>query len=137
MPMLAIDERQMTIRQLAASIVIASAVSLPLSAQERNRSLERISLELEKPAPSLGMPIVEPPPGAPQLGPFTLETPQFRGEIIRLSLPVGEYASRVARGISAANRRRQEAAARRRVEADVKAFAKEGAPKTVPARSGK
>jgi hypothetical protein len=113
------------IGQLAASLVIVSAAWLPLSAQERNRSLERISLELEKPAPSLGMPIFEPLPRAPKLGPFTLETPQLRGEIIRLSLPVGEYASRAARGLSAANRRRQEPAARRRVEADLKAFAEQ------------
>lgn len=129
------DERPMKIiRLLAASVVVVSAVSLPVAAQERNRSLERVSLELEKPAPSLGMPISEPLPGAPRLGPFTLKTPQLRGEVIRLSLPVGEYASRVARGLSAANRRRQEAAARRRVAADLKAFAEQ---QTVPTVGGK
>jgi hypothetical protein len=76
----------------------------------------------------LGVSIFEPLPGAAKLGPFTLGTPQLRGEIIRLSLPVGEYVSRVARGLAAANRRRQEATARRRVEADLKAFAERQRP---------
>jgi hypothetical protein len=131
-------------RRLAASLVVVSALSLQLSAQNRNRSLERISLALQQPPllPSadsqealrastlqmLGMSIFEPLPGAAKLGPFTLGTPQLRGEIIRLSLPVGEYVSRVARGLSAANRRRQKAAARRRVEADLKAFAERQPP---------
>jgi hypothetical protein len=128
-------------RRLAASLVVLSALSLQLSAQERNRSLERISLALQEPAPSrghadpqeelrasIGALIFEPPAGAAKLGPFTLGTPQLRGEIIRLSLPVGEYVSRVARGLSAANRRRQEAAARRRIEADLKAFAERQRP---------
>jgi hypothetical protein len=125
-------------RRLAASLVVVSALSFQLSAQERNRSLERISLALQPPGPSgadrqealqvstlqaLGVSIFEPLPAAPKLGPFTLGTPQLRGEIIRLSLPVGEYVSRVARGLAAANRRREDAAARRRVEADLKAFA--------------
>lgn len=120
----AIDERHMPIiRRLTASVVVLSALSLPLSAQEPDtRSLEQISLELAKRPPSLGMPIFEPLPGAVKFGPFTLETPQLRGEMIRVSLPVGEYASRVARGLSVANRRRQEAAARRRIEAELKTF---------------
>ena len=134
-----------TMRRLAASLVVVSALSLQLLAQERNRSLERISLALLQPPPlpsgadpqealrastlqTLDMSIFGPLPGAAKLGPFTLETPQLRGEIIRLSLPVGEYVSRVARGLSATNRRRQEAAARRRVEADLKAFAERQPP---------
>ena len=128
-----------TMRRLAASLVVVSALSFQLSAQERNRSLERIGLALQQPPPvpsgadrqevlrastlqALGVSIFEPLPGAAKLGPFTLGAPQLRGEIIRLSLPVGEYVSRVARGLAAANRRRQEAAARRMVEADLKAF---------------
>jgi hypothetical protein len=133
-------------RRLAASlVVVVSALSFQLSAQERNRSLERISLALQQPPPvpsgadsqealrastlqTLGVSIFEPLPGAAKLGPFTLGTTQLRGEIIRLSLPVGEYVSRVARGIAAANRRRQQAAARRRVEADLKVFAERQPP---------
>jgi hypothetical protein len=128
-------------RRLAAFLVVVSALSVPLSAQERDRSLERISLALQQPpavlsgadrreAPwtstlqSPGITIFEPLPGAPKLGPFTLGTPQLRGEIIRLSLPIGEYVSRAARGIAAANRRRKEAAARRMVEADLEALAR-------------
>ena len=119
-----------TMRRLAASVVVVSVLSFPLSAQERNSSLERISLALQQPPPILrgGAPLDPPLPGALKVGPFTLETPQLRGEIIRLSLPVGEYVSRVARGLATANHRRKETAARRRVEADLKAFAERQSP---------
>jgi hypothetical protein len=78
---------------------------------------------------TLGAPIFEPLPGAVKLGPFTLGTTQLRGEVIRLSLPIGDYVSRGARVLAAANRRRREMAARRRVEADLKAFAGQQPPR--------
>jgi hypothetical protein len=134
-----------TMRLFLASLIVVSALSLQLSAQERDRSLERISLALQEPSPfptgadpqealqsatlqALGVPIFEPLPGAAKLGPFTLGTPQLRGEVIRLSLPVGAYVARAARGVAAANRRRQEAAARRRVGAELKAFTERQRP---------
>jgi hypothetical protein len=127
-------------RRLAAALIVLVVAPLPLMAQGRDRSLERISLGLEQAAPvrnaadsqeslrvsarqMLGVPIIEPLPGAPRIGPFSLAAPQRRGEIIRLSVPVGAYVSRTARGLAAANRRRQETAARRRVEAELAAFA--------------
>jgi hypothetical protein len=133
-----------TMSRLAASLVV-SALSVLLSAQEHNRPTERIGIALQQPHPPpgdadreeplgmstlemLSMPVFEPRPGVAKLGPFTLRTPQFKGEIIRLSLPVGEYVARVAHGLSAANRRRQTAAARRQVEADLKAFAERHPP---------
>jgi hypothetical protein len=106
-------------RRLAATLVVVFGLTVHAAAQERDRSPEKLSIRL--PQPPLAVPVFEPPPRA-KLGPFTLETPRMRGEFIRFSLPVGEYASRVAREISAANRRRQAAAARRRVEAELKAF---------------
>jgi hypothetical protein len=133
-------------RRLAAALVVVSALPLQLSAQERNRSLERISFALQHPSPVLsgvdphealrvstlqarGVSIFEPLPGAAKLGPFTLGATQLRGEIIRLSLPIGEYVSRGVRGLAAANRRRQETAARRKVEADLKAFTEQRPPR--------
>jgi hypothetical protein len=120
-------------RRLAAALVVVLSLQNQASAQDGNRSLERISLALQQP-PSVfteaiktsprqtpGVSIFEPMAGAPKLGPFTLGTPQ-QGEIIRLSLPIGEYVSRLAHGIAAVNYRRKEAAARRRVEADLKVF---------------
>jgi hypothetical protein len=132
-------------RRLAAALVVVSALSHQLSAQERDRSLERIGVALRHQPPvlsgadaqealrvstlqTLGVPIFEWLPGAPKLGPFTLGTTQLRGEIIRISLPIGELVSRSARALATANRRRQETAARRRVEADLKAFAERQPP---------
>ena len=120
-------------RRLAAALVVVLLLQSQASAQDGNHSLERISLALQQP-PSVftealrvparqtpGGSIFEPMAGARKLGPFTLGTPQ-QGEIIQLSLPIGEYVSRLAHGIAAANYRRKDAAARRRVEAELKAF---------------
>lgn len=127
-----------TMRRLAIAILVGLASSR-LAAQTPDRTLERISLALERP-PSvvsgadsggalrimerriLGVPIFEPLPGTPKLGPFEFVAPQFRGEFIRLALPIGEYLSHRIRTLATANRRRQEQAARRRVEADLKAW---------------
>jgi hypothetical protein len=116
--------------RLAIAVLVVSASS-GLAAQEGDRTLARISLALERPHPVV--------PGAdsgealrttnrPKLGPFEFAAPQFRGEFIRLSLPVGEYVSRGIRTLATANRRRQEQAARRRVAADLEAW-KAGARK--------
>jgi hypothetical protein len=132
-------------RRLAPVTVVVSVLSWNLSAQEPDRSLERVRVGLQHPAGALrdgdphealrvstrqtvGVPIFEPLSGAPKLGPFTLGTTDRRGEIIRLSLPIGEFASGAARALAAANRRRQETAARRSVEADLKAFAERQPP---------
>ena len=131
--------------RLTAGVFVVLSLPLPLWAQERDRALERISLALQQPTPlvssadpgealrlstlrTFGVPIFEPLPGGPKLGPFTLGTTQLRGEIIRVSLPVGEYVTRGARGFAAANRRRQEKAARRRIEAELKALAERPPP---------
>jgi hypothetical protein len=113
-------------RRLAAALVVVFGFSLGAAAQERDRSFDRINLAIRQ--PPLVVPTFEPPAPA-KLGPLTFETPVLRGEFIRLSLPAGEYVSRVAREISAANRRRQESAARRRVQADLKAFIEQRRPK--------
>jgi len=55
-------------------------------------------------------------------GVFTLVQPIEPGEMVRVSIPVGELVSRAFKGVAAANQRRQEAAARRRVQAAVKQF---------------
>ena len=131
--------------RLTAGVFVVLSLPLPLWAQERDRALERISLALQQPTPlvssadpgealrlstlrTFGVPIFEPLPGGLKLGPFTFGTPQLRGEIIRVSLPVGEYVTRGARGFAAANRRRQEKAARRRIEAELKALAERPPP---------
>jgi hypothetical protein len=101
---------------LVAGIVVSVACSAPLPAQERDRSLERISLALEQSPPlGRGLDFVE--GAAPRtFGILTLVPPTGRGEMIRVSVPLGELVSRAFKGAAAANRRRQEAAAWRAVE---------------------
>lgn len=123
--------------RLALAILVVS-VSPPLAAQTADRTLERITLALEQPRSVvtnaaigealrsderriLGVPIFEPLPGAPKLGPFEFVAGQFRGEFIRLALPVGDYLSHSVSRLAGANRRRQERAARRRVDVHLKA----------------
>ena len=101
---------------------MSAVCSAPLVAQERDCSLERISLALQQP-----LPIVR---GGGQgesalpktLGIFTLVPPTEPGEIVRVSIPIGKLVSRAFKGVAAANQRRQEAAARRTVEAALKSF---------------
>ena len=112
-------------RRFAAGLLVASVCqATPLLAQERDRGLERISFALQQPplivndAAPLGI-------DAPKkLGIFTLVSPRLRGEMVRVSVPVGDLVMQVFDGIAAANRRRQEAAARRRVEAALEGFTK-------------
>ena len=102
---------------------MASLWALPILAQEQERSLERISIALQQPSPSVSsFPLPESPGRPTKLGVFTLVPPTGRGEIIRVSLPIGELVSRVFRGVSAATQRRQEAAARRTVAADLQLY---------------
>ena len=128
--------------RLAIAILVGSASS-QLAAQTPDRTLERIALALERPRSVVsgadrgdalgiverqipGVPVYEPLADTPKLGPFTFVAPQLRGEFIRLALPVGEYLSHGIRTLAAANRRRQEQAVRRRVEADLKAWRERG-----------
>lgn len=126
-----------TMERSAFAILVVLASS-QLAAQTPDRTLQRVSLALERPPSGLsgtggdtmrmverqvlGTSVYEPVTGAPKLGPFEFVAPQLRGEFIRLALPVGKYLSQGMRGLAAANRRRQEQAARRRVEADIKAW---------------
>ena len=107
---------------LSAGLLVAVACSAPLVAQERDPSLERISLALQQPLSVVrGFDAVE--PDAPKaFGIFTLVPPTGRGEIVRVSVPVGELVSRAFKSAAAANRRRQERAARRKVEAELEWF---------------
>jgi hypothetical protein len=111
-------------RALAAGLGAALICQIPLSAQERDRSLERITVALQQPAPIMeGIVTADglaPPPV--KFGPFTLVPPEMRGEFIRVSVPIGEYVTKAFKGIAAVNRRHQEAAARRRVDAALKQF---------------
>jgi hypothetical protein len=104
-------------KALTVGLLLSVVFSPPLFGQERDRSLERISLALPQPLPIMrGVAPVE--SAVPRtVGIFTLVPPTLPGEMIRVSVPIGELVSRAFRSAAAANRRRQEAAARRQVEA--------------------
>ena len=131
-------------RRLAIAVLVVWASSR-IAAQSPDRTLERISLAVERSRSVVSGPysgeaerivdrqirgaqVSEPLIGMPKLGPFEFVAPQSRGEFVRLALPVGEYVMGGMRGLAAATRRRQEQAARRRVEADLRAL-RERAPK--------
>ena len=107
-------------KELAGGLLVSLVCWAPLVAQERDRSLERISLALQEPLPILrgGGQFESAVPKT--LGVFTLVPPTGPGEMVRVSVPVGEFVSRAFKGVAAANQRRQEAAARRKVEAALK-----------------
>ena len=112
---------------LTGGLLVSLVCSAPLLAQERDRSLERISLALHQPRPI--MPSVVPFQGdlPKKLRIVTLVPATGPGEIVRVSVPIGELVSRAFKGVAAANQRRQEVAARRQVEAALTWFAKQQA----------
>jgi hypothetical protein len=107
---------------LVGGLLVSLVCGAPLAAQERDRSLERISLALQQPnlvVPGVG----EVESTLPKtLGIFTLVQPTRPGEIVRVSIPIGGFVMRAFRGVAAANQRRQEAAARRKVQAAIRWF---------------
>src|SRR5687768_2418820 len=112
-------------RGLLAGLLVSFVWSAPLLAQEEDRSLERIGLALQQQFPIVpGIATVE-SASPTKLGIFTLVPPTSRGEMVRVSVPIGELVTRAFKRVAAANQRRQEVAARRKVEAAVKLFAEQ------------
>ena len=111
-------------RGLAAGILVSAVCSAPTLAQERDRSLERISLALQQPSPIVAdvAPVESMPP---TFRIFTLVLPTKPGQIIAVSVPIGALVTGAFRRVAAAHYRRQEAAARRKVEAELKRFAEQ------------
>lgn len=107
------------------SVVLLLVLAPSLQAQEKDRPLERISIAAQQRPPLVigTLPMEDDFPK--KLGPFTLVQPVKRGEMIRLSLPVGEYVARAIDGIATANRRRKEAAVRRRIAEELKLLAEQ------------
>jgi hypothetical protein len=92
------------------------------AAQEPDRTLARIRLELQQPGPVVRVPDHVEGPAPKTFGIFTVVPPTERGELIRISVPIGELVSRAYKGVAAAAHRRREAAARRRVDAELEAL---------------
>jgi hypothetical protein len=103
---------------LAVAVTLTSAITV--SAQEQDRSLERMAIALQQPSSVVIGPPTGPDDSPKALGPLTLVQPVLRGEMIRMSVPLGEYVSHASRAIATANRKRKEAAIRRRIEAELK-----------------
>lgn len=109
-------------KDLAGGLLVASVFCAPSLAQERDHSLERISVALERP-----LPIVRGVDQAGVVSPksldiLTLVPPTLPGEMVRVSVPIGDLFSRALHRVAAAKHRRQEAAARRRVAAALQWF---------------
>ena len=112
-------------RGLAAGILLSSLCSAPLLAQDGDRSLQRISIALHQP-PLIVRGVAPFESASPKkLGIFTFVPPTAPGELVRVSIPIGELVSRAFKGVAAANQRRRESAARRQVEAALEWFAEQ------------
>jgi hypothetical protein len=117
-------------KRLGTGVCLALMAPLTGSGQERDRSLERVSVAIHQPAPIRdGVFASRTLPAPVTFGPFTLVPPEMRGELIRVSFPIGEYVAKAFKGMAAVNRRHQEAAARRRVEAALEEFLDQHPPR--------
>lgn len=103
-------------------------VAPTLQAQVTDRAVERVSVALLRPLRLDSGVFSWTDPSPWRLGVLTIEPPTAPGEILRVRLPIGELVSQAARGLTAARQRRREAAARREVEAALRAFSAQTRP---------
>jgi hypothetical protein len=109
--------------RLRVAVVIVLA-SVPLHADQRaapsNPTPEQLAVATQQPL-RLTIPLwTEPPPK--RLGVLTIVPPEHRGEVIQMSLPVGDLTMRAARAIGQTQHRRAEQKARTDVAQALKDF---------------
>lgn len=94
-------------------------MAAPVRAQqpESSSSLQRVRVILQNPPiqSRLSTPLWS-EPGRRNIGILTLIAPEHRGEMVRMSLPVGDLVTRVVRGVGAAKHRRAQRKAREEVQ---------------------
>lgn len=112
-------------KRLVLGLLLSSLVTAMARGQEADRSLHRIGLGLEQPLPTLRARLTDATTQRRTLGIFTMVPPERPGELVRISVPVGELVTRAFNGVAVANRRRHEAAARRQVAAALEEFARQ------------
>jgi hypothetical protein len=111
------------LRVAGVSCLVLMFSPAALEADQSGRSLEAISRGLQTPRQlTLEVPpVLSVPDESRRFGILTLTTPDFtRGEFVSVSLPVGEFTTRLARKISTARYHRRERKARETVERAVR-----------------
>lgn len=106
------------------AVAVAMLASVELHADQRptqsTQTPEQLTVAAQQPL-RLTIPVwTEPPPK--RIGVFTLVPPEHRGEIVQVSMPVGNLAMRAARAIGQAQSRRAEQKARKEVAQALKDF---------------
>lgn len=107
-----------------ACAVVATLGLASAEAQEPGQSVstEAVLQALQKTQQPLSIPFLLVPEGNRRFGFLTLETPDKRGEFVKVSVPVGDWSMRVARKVSSAQRQRRERKARETVERALRDF---------------
>ncbi len=106
-----------------AALLVTGLASVQAQA-DQSVSLEAIrkGLRISQPS-SLVVPPVVPsiPPESPRLGFLTLVPPDFtKGQMVKIAVPIGDLANRLARTISTMGRQRRERKAREAVERELR-----------------
>ena len=99
--------------------LLCSGMTAPAWAQqpESSSAPQRVRLSLQN--PSIQSTLTAPgwdQPGRTRIGILTLVPPQHRGELVRVSVPVGDLVTRAVRSVVAARQRRAERKAREEVQ---------------------
>jgi hypothetical protein len=101
-------------RVLGCAAFVVLLTDAESQAQQSSQKPEPVTVAAQTPL-RVTLPIwVEPPPK--RFGVFTLTQPDHRGEVVQVSVPIGDIAMRAARGIGQAQHRRAEQKARKEVE---------------------
>jgi len=102
--------------------VVASLAGVALRASETanqsDQTRERLSVSAQEPLRLTIPPWIEPTPK--RFGVLTIKQPERRGEIVQVSVPIGDLTMRATRAIGQAQHRRAEQKARKEVEQAIK-----------------
>src|SRR5262245_45475928 len=113
----------MKLQIMVSAAVIASLAGAELAASERQepsgRAPERVSLVAPEPL-RLTIPTWIEPTTPRRFGIVTFTQPERRGEIVQVSVPIGDLTMRAAHSIGQAQHRRAEQKARKEVEHAIK-----------------
>ena len=113
----------MTMRtgSVAIGLVIFCAATAHAQPGSSSDTIRRLDLTVQV-QPLATSPLSWLPPDPRPLGALTLMPATQRGEIVKFSLPVGQFAMRGVRAVATAQRRRAERNARDRVRRELEIF---------------
>jgi len=101
-------------------VSVSGVASVTLHADESSQPSDRLRIALQD-SPRLTIPVWTLPPPR-RFGVMSITPPQTRGEVVRMTLPIGDLTMRAARSIENASHQRADRKARTEVQRAIRDF---------------